>query len=225
VSLAPIRPIAFVAVLALLSGCDSTGTSDYSLYYQAVRQSVAASFGGSSHITREQAAAVPYASIGYRLNDGPEQLLVLATDSGEEQLWTSGAHVVIVTRGGRVVRTVGLPQDVAGMTPERGQQLFEPAAAMKGSLTNIRLEDIPSIPAYGAAIKCVAQPQGIETIVLLGHGVTTRKIDETCRSDALGWSFTDSYWVDPDSTLVWRSIQHIDPKGEKLEIETLRPPD
>jgi hypothetical protein len=218
------RPIALLPVLLLLAGCDSSGPSDYSLYYQAVRQSFSASFGNGSHITKDQAAAVPYASIGYRLNDGSEQLLVLATDNGGEQLWTSAAHVVIVTRGGRVVRTVGLPQDVSGVTPQRGLDFLEPAAAGKGNLTNVRVEDLPDIPAYGAAIKCVATPRGMETIAILGHGITTRKIDETCRSDTLNWSFTDNYWVDPDSALVWRSVQHISPKGETLEIETLRPP-
>ena len=118
------KPIALIAALLLLSGC-SSGTSDYTLYYQAVRQSIAAGFDGSPHITKDQAAAIPYASIGYRLNDGPEQLLVLATDSGEEQLWTSGAHVVIVTRGGRIVRTVGFAQDVSAVTP----RAFRPMAS------------------------------------------------------------------------------------------------
>lgn len=125
------RPIAFLTALLLLSGCDSTGTSDYTLYYQALRQSVAASFGDSSRITKEQAAAIPYASIGYRVNDGPEQLLVLAADSGGDQLWTSGAHVVIVTRSGRIVRTVGLAQDLSAVTPQKGQELVSPAAGCR----------------------------------------------------------------------------------------------
>ncbi len=218
------KPIALIAALLLLSGCDSTGTSDYALYYQALRQSVAAGFGGNSHVTKDQAAAIPYASIGYRLNDGPEQLLVLGTDTGGEQLWTSGAHVVIVTRGGRVVRTVGLAQDVSAVTPQKGQQIFEPAKAEGKRLVSVRLEDFPSIPAYGAAVKCTALQKGLETIVILGRGITTRKVDESCHSDALDWSFTDSYWIDPQSALVWRSIQHVGPKEEKIEIETIRPP-
>ena len=73
-------------------------------------------------------------------------------------------------------------------------------------------------------MKCTLLPRGLETIVILGRGITTQKVDEICRSDALGWSFTDSYWIDPQSALVWRSIQHVGPKGEKIEIETLRPP-
>jgi hypothetical protein len=218
------RPLLFLAVLLSVSGCDSTGTSDYSQYYQAVRQSVAGSFGGNTHVTKDQAAAISYASIGYRVNDGPEQLLVLATDSGGEQLWTSAAHVVIVTRGGRIVRTVGLSHDLAAVTPQRGQQLSLPADATSRSLTTTRLEDFPNIPIYGAAVKCTASPQGPETIVLLGRGVTTIKVNETCSSNVLDWSFTDSYWVDPQNSLVWRSIQHVSPKGEKVEVETLRPP-
>lgn len=213
-----------LAVLLLASGCDSTGTSDYTLYYQAVRQSIAGSFGGNTHVTKDQAAAISYASIGYRVNDGPEQLLVLATDSGEEQLWTSAAHVVIVTRGGRIVRTVGLPHDLAAVTPQQGQQLTPLADVTRRPLTATRLEDFPDIPIYGAAIKCTASPEGPETIVILGHGITTMKINEACRSDILNWSFTDSYWVDLQNALVWRSIQHVGPKGEKIEIETLRPP-
>jgi len=218
------RPTALVAALVLLSGCDSTGTSDYSLYYQAVRQSIRAGFSGDSRITRDQAAQIPYASIGYRVNDGAEQMLVLATDTGGEQLWTSAAHVVIVTRSGRIVRTVGLGQDVSAVTPQKGQQLFGPAELSGGSLTRVRLEDFPGIPIYGATVTCTAMPGGSETIVILGRGITTRKVDEACRSDMLGWSFTDSYWIDPQSALVWRSVQHVSPTGGKIEIETLRPP-
>ena len=218
------RPFLTLAVLLLVSGCDSTGTSDYSLYYQAVRQSIAKSFGGDTHVTKDQAAAISYASIGYRVDDGPEQLLVLATDSGEEQLWTSASHVVIVTRGGRIVRTVGLPHDLAAETPQGGQQFALLADTTRRALTMTRLEDFPDIPIYGAAVKCTASSEGPQTIVILGHGVTTMKVDETCSSSVLDWSFTDSYWVDPQNSLVWRSIQHVSPKGEKVEIELLRPP-
>ena len=223
-SAALVRLMALAAALLLLSGCDSTGTSDYSLYYQALRQSISAGLGAEPRITRDQAAKIPYASIGYRVDDGPEQLLVLATDSGGQQLWTSAAHVVIVTRDGRVVRTVGLAQDVSAVTPQKGQELVSPSAASSGSQTHVRLEDFPGIPAYGAAVTCTATPRGPETIVILGRGITTRKIDEACHSDMLDWSFTDSYWVDPQSGLVWRSIQHVSPKAGAIEIETLRPP-
>ena len=93
------RPIA-LAILLMLAGCSSSGTTDYSEFYKAIRQSAAASFG-YGRITKEQAAAIPFASMGFRIDGGSQQLVVLATDSNGEQLWTSKARIVIVTRGGR----------------------------------------------------------------------------------------------------------------------------
>jgi Group 4 capsule polysaccharide lipoprotein gfcB, YjbF len=216
------RPQALAAAL-LLAGCTSAGTSDYQLYYQALRRSIADSFG-TARITRDQAAAIPYASMGYRLNGGPERLLVLATDSNGEQLWTSASHIVIVTRGGRIVRTVGLAHNISGVTPQQGQDMPALASALKGGVTSTRRVDFPDIPAYDVAVTCKTTYRGMETIIILGRGITTQKIDETCQSPRLNWSFTDSYWLDPGSGMVWRSIQHIDPKNGRVETEILRPP-
>lgn len=214
---------AVLVIIFMLAGCSSSGTSDYSQFYQALRQGAAASFG-NGRITKAQAAAIPYASMGYRVNGGSEQLVVLATDANGEQLWTSAAHVVIVTRGGRITRTVGLEHDVSGVTPRVGQQLPDIAAAFKGNITYTRLEDFPDIPAYGVALVCALSLKGAQTVLILGRGIATVRVDESCRSTDLTWSFTDSYWADPDTGLVWRSQQHLTPKGEVMDTEILRPP-
>jgi Group 4 capsule polysaccharide lipoprotein gfcB, YjbF len=218
-----VRRFQALAAAFLLAGCTSAGTSDYQLYYRALRRSIADSFG-TARVTRDEAAAIPYASMGYSLNDGPERLLVLATDTNGERLWTSSSRIVIVTRSGRIVRTVGLPHDISGVTPQKGQDIPVLASALKGSVSSTRRVDFPDIPAYDVAITCKAMDRGMETIVILGRGITTQKIDEVCESPRLNWSFTDSYWLDPGNDLVWRSIQHISPKDGRIETEILRPP-
>lgn len=217
------KRLAALALSLLAGGCSSTGTSDYSQFYQVLRQSLAASFG-HGRVTRNQAGAIPYASMGYRLNDGSEQLVVLATDTNGEQLWTSAAHIVIATRGGRIVRTVGLPANVSAVTPAAGESLPSLSAAVSGTLTYSRLEDLPDINVYGANVVCRTQYQGRQTIVILGRGLLTAKVDENCASETLNWSFTDSYWLDPANGQVWRSIQHTALKNGKIETEILRPP-
>lgn len=207
----------------MLAACSSTGNSDYSQFYRALRQSVAASLG-NGRITKDQAAAIPYASMGYRVNGGSEQLVVLATDANGEQLWTSKARIVIVTRDGRIARTVGLPHDKTGMSPRPGGQLLAVAAALNGNGTYMRLEDFPDIPAYGVMLTCTLSKKRVETITILGRGVSTVRIDEDCRASDRKWSFTDRFWLDPGSTLVWRSVQHLDPRGTVVETEILRPP-
>lgn len=221
--MARVKPSAAIAFLFMLAACSSTGNSDYSQFYRALRQSAAASFG-NGRITKDQAAAIAYASMGYRVNGGTEQLVVLATDANGEQLWTSKARIVIVTRDGRIARTVGLLHDRTGMSPRTGEQLAAVTAALNGNVTYRRLEDFPDIPAYGVMLTCTLSKKRAETITILGRGIQTIRIDESCRSSDRKWSFTDRFWVAPDASLVWRSLQHVDPTGTVVETEILRPP-
>ena len=218
------RLSALAVIVPIVAGCSSSGTSSYAQYYQVLRQSVAASLG-DGRIPKDQAAAIPYASMGYRVNGASEQLVVLATDTNGEQLWTSSAHIVITTRGGRITRTVGLEQEMTGVAPKIGEQMPEIAAALKGDLTYARVQDFPSLPAYAATVNCTLSHKGAQTIVILGRGIATARIDEVCRSTNPRWSFTNSYWIDPQTGLCWRSRQSIDPQGGVIETEILRPPE
>jgi hypothetical protein len=174
-------------------------------------------------VTREQAAAIPYASLGYSLDDGNQNLLVLATDTNGELLWTSPSHVVIVTRDGRIVRTLGLPHDLSGLTTLGGPPP-SPTQAIRQPFTSARQEDFPELGLYGVTIYCYARLVGRQKILILGQAITTNRVDESCRSQKAEWSFVDSFWLDADTGLAWRSRQHINPKAGSIEIEIFRPP-
>jgi hypothetical protein len=218
-----VNRLAAFALSLFVGGCSSTADSDYAQFYRALRQSMTTGFG-HGRVTKEQAAAIPYASMGYRLNDGSEQLLVLATDNNGEQLWTSASHIVIATRGGRIVRTVGLPSNVSAVTPATGQIIPPLGSALSGTVNYARLLDLPDERIYGAALTCKLTYRGRQTILILGRGISTIKMEESCASRSSDWSFTDSYWLDANSGLVWKSIQHISPTDGKIETEILRPP-
>jgi hypothetical protein len=212
------------AALLLLGGCSSanTGDTDYSQFFQLLKQNMSASFG-NVHVTREQAAAIPFATLGYSIDGGNQSILVLATDTAGELLWTSQSHVVIVTRDGRIVRTLGLGHDLSGLTT-RDASIPSPATAVLGAFASTRLEDFPDIGAYGAIVSCRATLVGRQGINVLGQMIATNRVDERCRSPNPKWSFVDTYWVDLDSGLVWRSQQHIHPKGGVIETVIFRPP-
>jgi len=212
---------AALLVLASCSSADSGGT-DYGQFYQLLKQSMSTSFR-KVRVTRDQAASIPYASMGYSLDEGNQMLLVLATDSGGELLWTGPSHAVIATRDGRIVRTVGMGHDLANLTMRNGTAPA-PAAAVKGAFSTTRLEDFPDLGIYGAQVSCRAHLVGQQRINILGQAVTANRVDETCQSHQTDWSFVDTYWVDPDNGVVWRSRQHIHPKGGEIETELFRPP-
>jgi hypothetical protein len=220
-----IRLSASAALALAVAGCSSAGSgnTNYSQFYKMMRQSLSASFG-NVRVTRDQAAAIPYASMGYALDGGNQIILVLATDSGGEMLWTSAAHIVIVTRQGRIVRTLGLGHDLSSLTTRNSGALPAPSAAVQAPFTSARLEDFPELGLYGILVSCRAHLVGRQSIKILGQAVATSRVDEACHSDTLEWSFTDSFWVDSDSGLVWRSRQHVHPKGGVVEAEIFRPP-
>ncbi len=156
--------IAGFAAALLLSGCGSGQTGMYAQYIQVIKQS----FGGGG-ITRQQAAAIPYASIGYRINDGDQIMLVLATDNGGDQLWTSSNHVVFQTRDGRLTRTVGLPVNLGSVTPKDSGGLPAPAAALQQPFTSRRLADFPELGLYSLLVTCTARALGTQNVTILGQ--------------------------------------------------------
>ena len=187
-----VKPGLWAVAALLLAGCSSSdsGNTNYAQFYQLAKQSFSASFG-NMRVTREQAAAIPYASLGYSLDNSNQALLVLATDTSGELLWTGASHVVLVTRDGRIVRTVGLGHDLAGMTTRDGAAP-PPGAAAQGAFSTTRLEDFPELNIYGAQLSCRAHFVGRQTINILGQPVTTNRVDEACRSEKPDWSFVDS---------------------------------
>ena len=208
-----------------VAACSSSnsGNTSYAQFFKVARQSLSASFG-NARITREQAAAIAYASLGYTVDGGNQGLLVLATDSGGDLLWTSAAHVVIVTRDGRIVRTLGLDHDLSNVTPRDQSGPPPPAAAIRASFSSTRLADFPDLGLYGVRISCRTRLLGRQSIKILEQAIATLRVEETCNSRNPDWSFTDSFWVDKDSGFVWRSRQHIHPRGTLIETEIFRPP-
>ena len=220
-----IQAVAGGALVLMAAGCSSSnsGNTSYAQFFQVVRQSWAASFG-EVRVTREQAAAIPYASLGYRLDSGNQGILVLATDSGGDLLWTSAAHMVIVTRDGRIVRTAGLGRDLSNLTSRDQSGLPPVAAAVRAPFSSTRLEDFPDLGLYGVRVSCRTTLAGPQSVKILGQTIATLRVDESCNSRNPDWSFTDSFWLDQGSGFVWRSRQHVHPKGSLVEIEIFRPP-
>ena len=105
------RRIAALACTALLAACSSDGSGDWRALLQVARTSWE---GRDAAVGLNEAAAIPYSTLGVRLNEGREQILILALDSNGERLWTSSSRVAITTRNGRIVGTAGFGTDLSG---------------------------------------------------------------------------------------------------------------
>ena len=213
-----IRHAASVLTAAcVLAGCSAIGGGDIASIYEIAKNVWS---DRSRKVTLEEAASVPYASMGIRLGDSSEVMIVLAGDTNGQSLWTSSAKIAITTQGGRIVRTAGFEHNLGGYS-----SLSDTLGKDSGRTLRYQV-DFPDLSLYSVPIVCQDQPAVDETIIILGKDIHTQRIEElcACADGELDWSFNNTYWLDPESGLVWRSIQHVHPRLDVVDTEILRPP-
>lgn len=214
------RRAVLTACLLMLGACSSDSDTDWSQMYGMVTQALDAQEAG---ITLQQAGAVPYASIGVRLNGGTEGMLILATTSPQnEQLWTSSAKIGLLLRGGRIVRTAGLEHNLSGIVARDGDY---GAPSVKANGTSEWNMDFADLNLYSVPVSCVSKVRGPVAVKNFTVDIPTVRVDERCHSNKVDWTFVNSYWISPTTGLVWHSIQYVSPNSGPIEIEVLRPPE
>ena len=219
--MAKTRCVAVLAALALgMSACADTGSVSSAdtdiLSLGTVFLHAIGGIGSSSGVPREQAAAIPYASLGVRIGGSDQAMFVLASKSGDDLLWLGGTSLGVVTRHGRVVRTVGFASNLSGVHGAEGvrQDLTQPSVDY--------LYDFGDQSRYGIPVKCTRQSLGPERIVIIGVPRDTTHVAEDCSASGFDWSFRNEFWVDP-AGYVWKSRQFVTPKLDPLTFEILRP--
>jgi len=178
---------------------------------------------GKPGITREQAAAIPYASLGYRIGNSGESMLILASDTSGDLLWTSSARHALMTRSGRIMRSAGFEWNLAGTSFNGADPLAADPRRLDGRSAE-RLIDLQDVQRLSLQIASRFESTGPAEIEILGTKLATVSAVEHCRCDQLSWEFDNSYWVDAETGFVWRSEQTIHPNLPAIEFEVFRPP-
>ncbi len=209
------RLTAALACTGLVAGCSSDGGGDWIAMFDAARSSWENRNAG---VELKDAAGIPYATLGVRIDGGREQILILGQDENGERLWTSSARVAITTRGGRIVRTSGFGTDLSGYTATGPREDWSRPHAYTWTA------DFSDLGYYSVPVTCDVRPAGADPITILGQSFNTTRVDETCHADTLRWSFSNTYWVNTQTGRVWRAQAHFHPKGPALDLEILRPP-
>lgn len=219
----PTRRSLLMAAAALpLAACDSISRIDFN----TMKQMVAIDMGleDAPAITLEQAAQVPYATLGYRIGGSEENMLILAVGTGGNQLWTSSAHRALVTNAGRIIKTAGLPWNLSATQFRMPDTLRDGLHITESTAESLRVVDFADLNLFSIAVYSRFRPAGTKTIRILGSELSTIALVENCRSPELDWSFQNEFWLDPATGFNWRSVQTIHPNLDPLTIEILRPP-
>ncbi|MEN9479159.1 MAG: hypothetical protein RLZZ298_554 [Pseudomonadota bacterium] len=205
-------------LLALLATSLSTVACSNNLALKTAGTIIESSLGNGSAFEPDYPDKLPYATIAVRQKGRPRSLLILGRVSGDELQWVSADRGMLITRHGRLIRTVGFTDNL-NKTDFVNSDYFDGTAqpALKTEPAN-RLIDLSPGNRYGIKIESSLEKIGLETIEIGKHRYETTRYDETCFSSLIGWKYTNSFWVDSQGR-IWRSTQHFTPKADPLTIE------
>jgi hypothetical protein len=172
------------------------------------------------NISLEIINKIPYASMLLKIGKGPKGLLILESISQDEQTWISADSVYIVTKGGRIVRTEGLKNDLVYVIfPELN---FE--EMMKSDLRSFNAFYSYDNPVLNnLELKVSYEIKDKQIVKLLKGNTDLILIEENISNSDLGWNFTNKYWIDQVGE-VWKSEQYISPKLPIFSIEITKKP-
>ena len=174
-------------------------------------------------VTRAIVNQIPYASISAKIGKGPRSLLILGRYDGDDLHWLSADNATVVTRGGRVVKTSGFPDNI------RSTQYLDPdPIARRLHLLNAprhfsRSMDFDAGSLYGLVVDSEFHNRGEIEISIAELNLRTVLIEEVNKARTINWEFSNYYWVDVFDGFVWKSVQYISRTFPPIEIEVLKP--
>ena len=210
------RRTAFILPLLFLAGCaaDADLVQVGNVFLNYVR-------GSEVKVTREQAEAIPFATMGLELGPSPQALLTLGAISQDQLSWYAGEQVFVATRRGRVLRTAGLPYDLGGLSVL--SETSGDGAAKAGAGAILLSLDFPDLGVFGAVAECASRDAGDDRVEIFGASIPTHRIVEHCTVPAMKWRYDNQFWQDRATGYVWRSRQYIHPKSPPIVLEVFRP--
>ncbi|SDH67588.1 YjbF family lipoprotein [Propionivibrio dicarboxylicus] len=211
----------FLGILTSATALAACSSNNVSL--KTLREVYDARFGKASSFDPELPDTLPYASIAVTFKNWKKLLLILGKVEGDEQHWISEDRGVLVTRFGRIIKTVGLPEELL-KTVFHSPDFFERTQLTTPSAESARRSiDLSPGNRYAVIVNSTLTPLGDMTAIQIGkHIRQVRCFEENGEATALSWRFTNRYWADA-SGFVWKSEQQTSPNTPIITIEVAKP--
>jgi hypothetical protein len=214
------RRLMLGALPLVLAGCTPDSTLGM------LHDSFTATLGGSDAYarTRQQVDDLAFAQLGVRIGRGGRSIMVLNEVRGDDLYWISANRILLVTRKGRIVRSVGLTSDLLG-TRLFGQDLLDAYDYEHPQIDGLETSrSVDTAAAHGESVRARFRVEGSETITILDRPFETLRVREEARYGANRWKATNLHWLSKRSALIWQSRQFITDGSPAIEIQVLKRP-
>jgi hypothetical protein len=213
------RSFVLAGTAVLVSGCAkiiNVGNGGWVLDGQAPETA-------AIRLSRREIESQPKAMLRLRQGREIETLMTQTRGMGRDLHWISPRRLLVATRKGRLVKSVGLRANL------RTTQFLSPDPVAVGlhradaPMETKRIVDLSGGQRFGRLIISRFEIVGPTTISIAEISHNVLLVKERNEMAPEGWRFENSFWVDPRNGFVWRSIQHLAPEVPPVEIDILKP--
>ena len=195
--------------------------SAYTVAFETLRGFV---FGyPGQEISKELVESIPYASLKMRIGKGSDGLLILESLQAEETIWVSADQIVIVLKEGRIIRTLGLNNNLINLSVI--DQSFKDVIFSEEFISNyFSYYSYDDPPLNDLKVNVSIEKIGIKEVDILGVKKSLFLIHESISNKEIRRYATNKYWIDPKNYYVWKSEQTLSPKLPKFFYEITKKP-
>ena len=176
-----------------------------------------------SSITREEINNNPYGTISINYESKAPSIMVLGYVNFENELqYMSSNDLSIVTRFGRIIKTIGFTEDLVDTIFVGSDPLEDKPHLIKNSVKYTRIVSFGGDVPWQGNLQCEVVNEGPELITVVELDFETIRLVEECKG-VKWWRVKNTFWVDAYSGLVWKSYQILFTKEPRIELNTLKP--
>jgi len=140
----------------------------------------------------------------------------------KKNTWLSADQVTIVEREGKIIRTLGLTNNLTSIRPQSVNHVELVKNKDNPIYKSFISLDNPEV--FELELKVKVLNKGLEEIEILDKKYSLIHFIEEKENRYLRWKSKDHYWVDPEDGFVWKSIQNIAPNIPPILIEVTKKP-
>lgn len=171
--------------------------------------------------TRDQINKIPYASAILSFEGASQSLVILESSVENKNQWISSDFIKFTENDGRIIRTIGLPNDLYSIQRPKLDFNF---LISKGEFKYIAYYSFRNTALNNLKVEIRSEVVGIEQVSIFGLEKDLILIEEHLYSSSVNWQATNKFWIDPESYYVWKSKQALTPRLPYLSFSVTKKP-